>query len=313
MEISGRILREVEFRDRLRGYDTDEVDEFLEKVAVAVDELIAQLAAGREKTTQESPALDDESLRRTLVLAQRTADLAVREAREEAAALLEDARREAATLTTEARGAAGRLRSEAELDAHKRITDLEARRAQLEGEIEELGRYALAERGRISAALSAALESLGGMMSVDREPLVRQASPAEGPFDESVAMPATGVLEEPDDVAEDAEDGPTDDGPDTTDTAPVLRSGTNGHPHRESLASQLGLTDDDVDDGEPPPPPAGRNLRAVDSADGVDPDEALWQRWARGADLDAGPKARSSSARPAPSHRSSRGDGGWTA
>jgi len=39
MEISGRILREVEFRDRLRGYDTDEVDGFLEKVAGAVDEL----------------------------------------------------------------------------------------------------------------------------------------------------------------------------------------------------------------------------------------------------------------------------------
>ncbi len=167
----------------------------------------------------------------------------------------------------------------------KRITDLEARRAQLEGEIEELGRYALAERGRISAALSAALESLGGMMSVDREPLVRQASPAEGPFDESVAMPATGVLEEPDDVAEDAEDGPTDDGPDTTDTAPVLRSGTNGHPHRESLASQLGLTDDDDDDGEPPPPPAGRNLRAVDSADG--------DRSGRGALAALGPRRRS--------------------
>ena len=39
MDLSAKVLREVEFRDRLRGYDTDEVDEFLEKVAVAVDEM----------------------------------------------------------------------------------------------------------------------------------------------------------------------------------------------------------------------------------------------------------------------------------
>ena len=54
MEISGRILREVEFRDRLRGYDTDEVDEFLEKVAVAVDELVAELGAARDKLARHS-------------------------------------------------------------------------------------------------------------------------------------------------------------------------------------------------------------------------------------------------------------------
>ncbi len=44
MDITGKVLREVEFRDRLRGYDTDEVDEFLEEVAVAVDELLIALA-----------------------------------------------------------------------------------------------------------------------------------------------------------------------------------------------------------------------------------------------------------------------------
>ena len=59
MEISGKVLREVEFRDRLRGYDTDEVDEFLEKVAVAVDEMRAQLADLAERARRTDRQGDD--------------------------------------------------------------------------------------------------------------------------------------------------------------------------------------------------------------------------------------------------------------
>src|ERR1700722_667609 len=98
MEVSARMLRDVEFRDRLRGYDTDEVDEFLEKVAVGVDEMHAELArvaerASRaERDAEDVPVLDDEGIRRTLVLAQRTADLAIKEAHNEADSLLADAR-----------------------------------------------------------------------------------------------------------------------------------------------------------------------------------------------------------------------------
>ncbi|MGO9559784.1 MAG: DivIVA domain-containing protein [Acidimicrobiales bacterium] len=38
MEPSGRTLREVRFKSSLRGYDTAEVDAYLERVAVALDE-----------------------------------------------------------------------------------------------------------------------------------------------------------------------------------------------------------------------------------------------------------------------------------
>src|SRR5271154_6237769 len=121
MEISGKVLREVEFRDRLRGYDTDEVDEFLEKVAVAVDELRAQLlslgeraeraerverADFTERSTPERAPVEysapqpafaassdvEEGIARTLLLAQRAADLAMKEAEEASTRLLEDAR-----------------------------------------------------------------------------------------------------------------------------------------------------------------------------------------------------------------------------
>ncbi len=110
MDVTPQLLREVEFRERLRGYHPDDVDDFLERVAIAVEGLLARLAAAEggapaapevaEPAAPEGAAADDE-LRRTLVLAQRTADAVVAEAREEAARILADAESTAARLRTE--------------------------------------------------------------------------------------------------------------------------------------------------------------------------------------------------------------------
>src|ERR1700683_318871 len=132
MEISSKELREVEFRERLRGYDTTEVDEFLERVAVAVDELHAQL---RQMGDRPAPppvpsrlaSEDDDTLRRTLILAQRTADMAIREAQEQAEELLENARAEADAALAHAQEAAKRLASDAQRELHEetdRLTGL---------------------------------------------------------------------------------------------------------------------------------------------------------------------------------------------
>jgi cell division initiation protein len=323
MEISGRILREVEFRDRLRGYDTDEVDEFLEKVAVAVDELLAEREAAREKPARPAePALDDESLRRTLVLAQRTADLAVREAREEATALVEEARIEAGALTAEARDEADRVRAEAEQEVHARIAALESRRVELEHEIEELDRIAATERGRLVASLSAALESLGGMARREDE----RQGPAGGPDDLTGAATAgettPGEPTELIDTVAEEQDGPEDEigraGAVPSPTA--LRSRAGDRPRRRSRATQLGLADIDAgsegvaDSARPERPPEAdeHTLRAVHPSGDDDPDEALWQRWARGADLDALPGDHGPAVHEKPTHAPRRG-GGWPA
>src|SRR5271154_6480191 len=122
MDISAKILREVEFRDRLRGYDTDEVDDFLERVAVGFDELSGELAAAvaraerAEHQAAAMPTTDDDAIKRTLVLASRTADLAVKEAQEEAAQILEDARAKAAVAMADARDNADQTKTRAESD-----------------------------------------------------------------------------------------------------------------------------------------------------------------------------------------------------
>jgi len=164
MDLSAKVLREVEFRDRLRGYDTDEVDEFLEKVAVAVDEMsekmrqLAYRAERAERSISERAADEDEdSIRRTLVLAQRTADLAVREAQEQAAVLMDGARSEADKLLTDARENAIRLASESERRHRDEIARLENQRDQVRGELLALSGLLEAERKRLSEALGAAL------------------------------------------------------------------------------------------------------------------------------------------------------------
>jgi cell division initiation protein len=300
MEISGRILREVEFRERLRGYDTDEVDEFLEKIAVAIEELLAELQAARETMARPAePALDDESLRRTLVLAQRTADLAVREAREEAAALIEDARLEAGALTAEARDEAGRLRTEAEQDAQVGIAALEERRAALEQEIEELGRLVAAERARLSAALE----------GLSEEPRLVDESPG------SAAQPAAETrLARPGPIAADEARDEKSAGETT-----AVRASSAGPRHRSGTSQpELADVEEDIEEdaetarGDRPRPPDEPTLHAVDAIDDDDPDEALWQRWARGADLDAVPKNRGQAVRRTP-NRTERRSGGWSA
>src|SRR5579875_2333760 len=153
MEISGKVLREVEFRDRLRGYDTDEVDEFLENVAVAVDELRAELDALRQRAaSQAEPTPDDDAIRRTLVLAQRTADLAIKEANEEASRILESARAQAQALVAGAEERARQLESEAADDLTQRIARLGEERRRLELELAALVRLAEAARAALEAA-----------------------------------------------------------------------------------------------------------------------------------------------------------------
>src|SRR5689334_638314 len=101
--ITSETVKAVQFREKLRGYHPDDVDAFVAAVATAVeslqrraDDAEAKLADLQSRSADAADAED--SLRRTLVLAQRTADLAIQEAKDEAARVLTEAteRRDAA-------------------------------------------------------------------------------------------------------------------------------------------------------------------------------------------------------------------------
>ena len=120
MELTPKVFRDVQFREKLRGgYHPEDVDEFLEQAAVGVEELTERLrqaterAQRAEQSASEASATDD-SLKRVLLMAQRTADQAVREAEAEAEAAIRQAHDGADRTLSEAKAKARALVAEAE-------------------------------------------------------------------------------------------------------------------------------------------------------------------------------------------------------
>src|SRR2546421_12875417 len=103
-EVSPAYLRDgVEFQLKLRGYDPAQVDDFLDRVAGGIELLQQQLfqaleRAARAEEQAAAGAETDQALRKTLVLAQRTAEQATREAEEQAARVTADAEQQAASI-----------------------------------------------------------------------------------------------------------------------------------------------------------------------------------------------------------------------
>jgi DivIVA domain-containing protein len=179
MELTPQALHDVEFREARRGgYNTRDVDDFLERVAVGIGQLQdrlreayhrAEAAEGRLADMQRQlddlqrrgvPAPHDappspvsagggdadETLRRTLVLAQRTADATIKEAKDEAARLLNDAREEAAHTRAAAE-------TEAMRDAQAEVDHLLEAREALLHDIDMLERHVDEQRGLVKGSV----------------------------------------------------------------------------------------------------------------------------------------------------------------
>jgi len=134
MNITPQLLKDIRLSDSFRGYNKDEVDELLERVGVAIGQLQGRLreaidrADGAEAraATVGGRSESEDTLRRTLVLAQRTADAAIAEANAEAAHTLEEANAHAARTTSEANERASEVVRAAEAQAAILRTETEA-------------------------------------------------------------------------------------------------------------------------------------------------------------------------------------------
>lgn len=145
MDVSPKTLREVEFREKMRGYHPEDVDQFLERVAAGIEVLQDRLRQAIERAQRAEQAAteaggNDDALRRTLLLAQRTADLAVQEGREEAARLVATAEKELQSKVSEAEQRAQTMIVEAETRAKTALADAERRAATMLSEAEQNAR-----------------------------------------------------------------------------------------------------------------------------------------------------------------------------
>jgi len=174
-------LRTVEFRETLKGYHRDDVDEYLEKAAVEAEglqeqlrqsnerlrkaaETIAQLetelAAKPEVVVAEAPpapaepAIADDTLQRTLLLAQKFVD--------ETKA---DAEAQAARVVADAEAQARKVQAESEQRLREEIARLESNRSHLSHEVETMARQLETERERLRSALSEMLTWVDGNLN----------------------------------------------------------------------------------------------------------------------------------------------------
>jgi cell division initiation protein len=195
MDVSPKTLREVEFREKMRGYHPEDVDQFLERVAAGIEVLQDRLRQAIERAQRAEQAAteaggNDDALRRTLLLAQRTADLAVQEGREQAArivaaaeqqfqaklgdaeqrvqsaiveaeqraqATIADAERRANSMVSEAELHARRGHDDAIVEVRAELAKLEVTRQRVQMDIDAMTRWVGEHRNALRSALEEAL------------------------------------------------------------------------------------------------------------------------------------------------------------
>jgi DivIVA domain-containing protein len=338
MDITPQVINEVEFHQRMRGYDPDEVDDFLERVAVAVsrlhDELVQargriaaaeQRAADAERHAREAAdrgsasaprakhdavperAVSDvpaattaasadatataaqaefETLKRTLVLAQRTADAAIREADVEAAHTTAAAQERADGLLAEASNEAHRIVRTAEQDARKAQEDtrlrlikevgaLESARDALKGDVGTFERHIDEQRTRLRGTvteLQRLLDDPGRL----RGPAVPNAS--------EVSLPASVRRDDPAPAGAAA----SRTGPSGSSTPRPAAPRPSAAPERQATTPAAPRSRPDVQapraSDRGPGPGAIRSAAPGGSGVGEEVDEGAWARFAGGDD-----------------------------
>jgi DivIVA domain-containing protein len=190
MPLTPEDVRNRRFKTSFRGYDEEEVDSFLDEVEVELTRLLSDNDGLRERAQSAPPpqaaqpvsSEAEEMLRRTLLLAQRTADETVAAAQAEAE-----------RITSEARVRAASTVQQAEAQAASAVGDLERRRQALEQHIEGLRAFEREYRTRLKAYLESQLRDLDGRTQPAEEapaPAAGSTAPASAAAPSAPAAPA---------------------------------------------------------------------------------------------------------------------------
>lgn len=183
-------IGDVRFRQQLRGYSMEDVDGFVQRATEVVDQLLLRVDAAERRAAEVASAAAEvteveESMRRTLVLAQRTADLAIKEARDEAAALLAEAEARRAGLEAEFDERRAALVAAIGAEEQAERESLYARREALESDVAALEAHLAQERERLRIYFSDQLQRIEqGIPGVAPAP-TPQAPPAAAPVAET--------------------------------------------------------------------------------------------------------------------------------
>jgi DivIVA domain-containing protein len=292
MDFSPQTVRSAGFKTTKKGYDPAEVDDFKEKVAAAIEtaqnqatameararaavaklqEVSQQVTSGPRDASVSASDEDAETISRTLLLAQRTADTTVAQANADAESITVKARVDATTVIDNARAAADKLLDDARLEARRsadserikaenEVQSLLARRDFLLSDVDHLEHHLGAQRERLrdaAASLQELVERVPGGLGDMRRPLLSASGDS---------LPA--------DVGDTGDDGgpEIDDAGTTADIEPDA-----GAPEPGDLASALDATPSEMPISDPSVDDETSIMRLdLDSADVEPARPSMW-------------------------------------
>lgn len=144
MPLTPQDINRREFKKVMRGYSTEEVDDFLDQVTKDYESALRDLTSSREQVTTLEDKLAhyyklEKTLHGALVVAQETAEDVKNSARKEGQLILK----------------------EAEVRAERAVEEAIGKSRKMAGEYQEVQKQAEIFRGRLRALLQAQLEMIG--------------------------------------------------------------------------------------------------------------------------------------------------------
>jgi DivIVA domain-containing protein len=228
MDFSPQTVRSAGFKTVKKGYDPAEVDDFKQKVALAIEtaqnqatameararaavaklqEVSQQVTSGPRDANAGLAASDEdaETISRTLLLAQRTADNTISQANSEAETITVRARVDATTVIDNARAMADKLLDEARLEARRsaeserikaenEVQSLLARRDFLVSDVDHLEHHVDAQRERLrdaAVSIQELIERVPGGLGEMRRPLLSASAEAQQAAAPKATTPAS--------------------------------------------------------------------------------------------------------------------------
>jgi cell division initiation protein len=189
MELTAREIHEKQFHDAWRGYNQAEVDDFLDRVAEALDRLHRENTDLKQRVTELDQAVaasrdTEEMLKKTLVTAQRAAEEAIANAKTKAEEIITQAEERVRRTETEARERIVHAENESRRKAAEAERDLTARKRELDERIDKLRLFETDIKKRLKTFLEQQLRALDALTEVESPkfapPAARPSAPAAG-------------------------------------------------------------------------------------------------------------------------------------
>ena len=172
MDLTARDIHEKQFHDAWRGYNQEEVDDFLDRVAEVLDRVQREHAALQTRVNELDSAVaasrdTEEMLKKTLVSAQQAAEEAIAKAQKKADAMVSEAEERARRTTEETKQRLSALDAEIKrrtLDADREHT---VRKREMDASLERLRAFETDLKRRLKAFLEQQTRSLESLSETD--------------------------------------------------------------------------------------------------------------------------------------------------